>query len=136
MMCIGEFGGGSGTWYAELDFDGSASADGEPTATILQRAGKDGAILVATVPLGRIMENGETLDPSDRVNQRLMQLVRARVAWETIGRLRDTIQGRLRAINYAGKGELTEAEAQWADAESDMLDELERVMGLLDVPGE
>lgn len=133
-VCIGHFGGLAGTWFAELDFDG---VDGEPTATILQRDGHGVNALVATVPIGSMMDEGDgpTLDTTCRVNHRLMQLVYAKDAWETIERVRKLIADRLLAIRYSETNhDLTDAEAEWADQESDMLDYLERALMMLDVP--
>jgi len=131
-ICIGHMGGRG--WRAELDFDDLQAA------IIIQPHRGGGKCEVATVPLGDFTpetdDNHPQLDPADEQNKRLMSLVFAPDAWDCLRNLHAEISKRLRDIGYIGARDLTAEQALWADAESDMVNEIETVLALLAVPGE
>jgi len=131
-ICIGHMGGRG--WRAELDFDDLQAA------IIIQPHRGGGKCEVATVPLGDFTpetdDNHPQLDPADEQNKRLMSLVFAPDAWDCLRNLHAEISKWLRDIGYIGACDLMAEQALWADAESDMVNEIETVLALLAVPGE
>ena len=131
-ICIGHMGGRG--WRAELDFDDLQAA------IIIQPHRGGGKCEVATVPLGDFTpetdDNHPQLDPADEQNKRLMSLVFAPDARDCLRNLHAEISKRLRDIGYIGARDLTAEQALWADAGSDMVNEIETVLALLAVPGE
>ncbi len=132
-ICIGHMGGRG--WRAELDFDDLQAA------IIIQPHKGGGRCEVATIPLGDFTPETDDkypqLDPADEQNKRLMMLLYSPDAWECLRNLHRDIKARLDKIGYHKPAKnLTDAEEEWADAESDMLDEIETMLEYLAVPGE
>lgn len=71
--CIGRFGGGYGTWYAEMHWD-------EGVVKLFERS-KGGPIEVATILLAGGIDEDEPASPQ---SQRLMWIVNAKQAFETL----------------------------------------------------
>lgn len=84
-VCIGSFGGGVGTWYAELDFDNQ-------TAFLQERSGTRIHNHIAEVQLGECTEEDDDYEPEllpgDERNQRLMLLIMAKEMKETLERIK------------------------------------------------